>query len=153
MLGRWFPNRQARLLAPQELVRVSILLCLILPWSLGGCYWLKYEKLMHTHIELMRAMTDKMSRLLEDKAAVTPSTLNEFLYPLERARDFSRIVAQHYAERPSLSAFNRLLDVYESLITEADRLRLQSGSLDGFRSRAQSLRDQAAQVEALLAAE
>ena len=113
MLGRWFPNRQARLLAPQELVRVSILLCLILPWSLGGCYWLKYEKLMHTHIELMRAMTDKMSRLLEDKAAVTPSTLNEFLYPLERARDFSRIVAQHYAERPSLSAFNRLLDVYE----------------------------------------
>ncbi len=153
MLVCWFPNRQARPPTPQWLVRVSILLCLMLPWSLGGCYWLKYEKLMHTHIELMQAMTDKMSRLLEDNDAMTPTMMGEFLYPLERARDFSRIVAGRYADRPSLTAFNRLLDVYESLVTEADRLRIQPGSLDHFQSRTQSLRDQATRVEALLAAE
>lgn len=153
MLGRWFPNRQARPLASQRLARVSILLCLLLPCSLGGCYWLKYEKLMHTHIQLMRAMTDKMNRLLEDNDPLTPAMMNEFLYPLERARDFSRIVTQRYADRPSLTAFNQLLDLYQSLVTEADRLRVQPGSLDHFRSQTQAVRDQATRVEALLASE
>ena len=153
MLGCWFPNRQARPPALQPLLRVGLLLGLALQCSLGGCYWLKYEKLMRTHIQLMGAMTDKMNRLLEDHDTLTPVMLNEFLYPLERARDFSRIVAQRYADRPSLAAFNRLLDVYQSLVTEADRLRVQPGSLDHFRSQTQAVRDQAARVETLLAAE
>lgn len=153
MLGRWFPNRQARLPARYSLVRVMILLSLVLPCSLGGCYWLKYEKLMRTHIQLMSAMTDKMTRLLEDNDPLTPAMMNEFLYPLERARDFSRIVAQRYADRSSLAAFDRLLDRYQSLVTEVDRLRIQPGSLDHFRSQTQAVRDQAARVEALLASE
>lgn len=153
MLGRWFPNRQARPSARRPLLRVGILLCLLLSCSLGGCYWLKYEKLMHTHIQLMSAMTDKMNRILEDNDTLTPVMMNEFLYPLERARDFSRIVAQRYADRPSLAAFDRLLDLYQSLVTEADRLRVQPGSLDHFRSQTQAVRDQAARVETLLAAE
>lgn len=153
MLGRWFPNRQARPSALQPLLRVVILLGLVLQCSLGGCYWLKYEKLMHTHVQLMSAMTDKMNRLLEDNDPLTPAMMNEFLYPLERARDFSRIVAQRYADRPSLVAFNRLLDLYQNLVTEADRLRVQPGSLDHFRSQTQAVRDQAARVETTLAAE
>ncbi len=153
MLGRWFPNRQARPSARRPLLRVGILLGLVLQCSLGGCYWLKYEKLMHTHIQLMQAMTDKMNRILEDNDTLTPVMMNEFLYPLERARDFSRIVAQRYADRPSLAAFDRLLDLYQSLVTEADRLRVQPGSLDHFRSQTQAVRDQAARVETLLAAE
>ncbi len=153
MLGRWFPNRQAQPPARRSLVRVIILLSLMLPWSLGGCYWLKYEKLMHTHIQLMRAMTDKMNRLLEDSDPLTPAMISEFLYPLERARDFSRIVAQRYAGRPSLTAFNQLLDQYQSLVAEADRLRVQPGSLARFRSQTQATRGQAARVEALLDSE
>ena len=149
MLGRWFPNRQAR----YSRVRAVILLSLLLPCGLGGCYWLKYEKLMRTHVQLMSAMTDKMNRLLEDNDPLTPVMMNEFLYPLERARDFSRIVAQRYADRPSLAAFNQLLDLYHSLVTEADRLRVQPGSLDHFRSQTQAVRDQAARVEALLDSE
>ena len=149
MLGRWFPNRQAR----YPLVRVIILLSLVLPCSLGGCYWLKYEKLMHTHIQLMRSMTDKMNRLLADNDPLTPAMMNEFLYPLERARDFSRIVAQRYADRPSLAAFNRLLDLYQSLVTEVDRLRVQPSSLEYFRSQTQAVRDQATRVETLLTSE
>ena len=153
MLGRWFPNRQARPSALRPLLRGSILLGLVLQCSLGGCYWLKYEKLMHTHIQLMQAMTDKMNRILEDKDPLTPVMMNEFLYPLERARDFSRIVAQRYADRPSLAAFDQLLDRYQSLVTEADRLRVQPGSLEHFRSQTQAVRDQAARVETLLASE
>jgi len=149
MLGRWFPNRQAR----YSLVRVIILLSLVLPCSLGGCYWLKYEKLMRTHIQLMSAMTDKMNRLLEDNDPLTPAMMNEVLYPLERARDFSRIVARRYADRSSLAAFNRLLDLYQSLVTEADRLRIQPGSLEYFRSQTQAVRDQATRVETLLDSE
>ena len=101
----------------------------------------------------MQAMTDKMNRLLEDNDTLTPVMMNEFLYPLERARDFSRIVAQRYADRPSLAAFDRLLDLYQSLVTEADRLRVQPGSLEHFRSQTRAVRDQAARVETLLAAE
>lgn len=153
MLGCWFPNRQARPSARRPLLRVGILLGLVLQCSLGGCYWLKYEKLMHTHIQLMQAMTDKMNRILEDNDTLTPVMMNEFLYPLERARDFSRIVAQRYADRPSLAAFDQLLDLYQSLVTEADRIRVQPGSLDHFRSQTQAVRDQAARVETLLAAE
>lgn len=153
MLGCWFPNRQAQPPTRHSLVRVSLLLSLVLPCCLGGCYWLKYEKLMRTHIQLMSAMTDKMNRLLEDNDPLTPAMMNEFLYPLERARDFSRIVAQRYADRPSLTAFNQLLDLYQSLVTEADRLRVQPGSLDYFQSQTQAVRDQAARVEALLASE
>lgn len=153
MLGRWFPNRQAQPPARYSLVRASLLLSLVLPCILGGCYWLKYEKLMRTHIQLMSAMTDKMNRLLEDNDPLTPAMMNEFLYPLERARDFSRIVAQRYAGRPSLTAFNQLLDLYQSLVTEVDRLRVQPGSLDHFRSQTQTVRDQAARVEVLLDSE
>lgn len=153
MLGRWFPNRQARLPPRHSLVRVIVLLSLVLPCCLGGCYWLKYEKLMRTHIQLMNAMTDKMNRLLEDNDPLTPTMMNEFLYPLERARDFSRIVARRYADRPSLAAFNQLLDQYQSLVTEADRLRVQPGSLAHFRSQTQAVRDQAARAETLLDSE
>ncbi len=153
MLGRWFPNRQAQPPVRPALVRVMLLLSLALPCLLGGCYWLKYEKLMRTHIQLMQSMTDKMNRILEDNDPLTPTMMNEFLYPLERARDFSRIVAQRYADRRSLTAFNQLLDLYQSLVTEADRLRIQPGSLDHFRSQTQAVRDQAARVEALLTSE
>ncbi len=153
MLGCWFPHRQAQPPGRSPLVRVSILLGLVLPCLLGGCYWLKYEKLMRTHVQLMRSMTDKMNRLLEDNDVLTPTMMNEFLYPLERARDFARIVAQHYADRPSLAAFKQLLDRYQRLVTEVDRLRVQPGSLASFRSQTQAVRDQAAQVEARLDAE
>ena len=108
---------------------------------------------MRTHIELMQDMTDKMTRLLEENDAITPTMMNEFLYPLERARDFARIVSPRYAERPSLQAFQQLMDIYEGLVAETDRLRLQPGNLNDFQSQAQTFRDRAAQVESILTSE
>ena len=126
---------------------------LVVGVSLGGCYWIKYTKLMRTHVELLLAMTDKMGSFLEDDRAMTPRMMNEFLYPLERARDFVRIVRRFYEGRTSLEQFERLLDVYADLLEETERLRVLKGDLAGFRERAALVREWAERVEAALAAE
>ena len=126
---------------------------LVVGVSLGGCYWIKYTKLMRTHVELLLAMTDKMGSFLEDDRAMTPRMMNEFLYPLERARDFVRIVRRFYEGRTSLEQFERLLDVYADLLEETERLRVLKGDLAGFRERAVLVREWAGRVEAALAAE
>lgn len=126
---------------------------LVVGVSLGGCYWIKYTKLMRTHVELLLAMTDKMGSFLEDDRAMTPRMMNEFLYPLERARDFVRIVRRFYEGRTSLEQFERLLAVYADLLEETERLRVLKGDLAGFRERAALVREWAERVEAALAAE
>ena len=152
MLGRAFRNRQAR---PAAVLLVGMLLT----GNLHGCYWLKYEKLMRTHVELMLSLSDKLTRRIEASEAtpgsvtLSPAMMNEFFYPLERARDFIRIVAPRYAGRDSLIAFTRMLDQYERVVREADRLRVQLGPLDDFRRFTQAFRDQAARVETALASE
>lgn len=156
MLGRRFYNRQDR--PGRRAGRMATLLVgLLLIGGLHGCYWLKYEKLMRTHVELMLAMTDKLSRLIEARDAepvsVPPTMMNEFFYPLERARDFVRIVAPRSADRASLHAFTVLLDTYERLLREADLRRVQPGRLDEFQRLVQACREQADRVESALAAE
>ncbi len=117
---------------------------------MGGCYWLKYGKLMRTHIDLLVSMAKKMSDLLEDHQTIS---MEEFTYPLDRARDFVRIVSSRYAERRSLQAFSRFLDAYAELVKEIDRLRGQSADVTAFRERVAALREQGEQVKALLAEE
>lgn len=134
--------------------RVALVACVVVVGiSLGGCYWIKYTKLMRTHVELLLAMTDKMGSFLEDDRAMTPRMMNEFLYPLERARDFVRIVKRFYEGRTSLERFERLLAVYADLLEETERLRVLKGDLAGFRERAALVREWAGRVEAALAAE
>jgi hypothetical protein len=94
-----------------------------------------------------------MNDLLEDHRAITPTMMGEFSYPLERARDFARIAGQRYAGRRSLQAFSHFLDAYAGLLNETDRLRVLNGDLAGFRERVAALREQGAQVKAILAAE
>lgn len=121
--------------------------------SLSGCYWLKYTKLMRTHVELLLAMTDKVGSFLEDGRAITPRTMNEFMYPLERAQDFVRIVKRFYAGRTSLQRFENLLAVYADLVEETERLRVLKGDMTGFQERAELLREWAGRVEAALVEE
>jgi len=108
---------------------------------------------MRTHIDLLLSMAKKMSDLLEDHQAMTPPMMSEFSYPLERARDFARIAGQRYAERQSLQAFSHFLDAYAELLKETDRLRVLNGDLTDFRARVTTLREQGAQVKAILADE
>jgi len=105
---------------------------------------------MHTHVELLLDMTDKMSRLLEENETITPAMMTESLYPLERARDFIRIAAQRYPDRQSLAVFGQFLDIYERIVNETDRLRIVSGDLDTFRTHVQTLQQFAPHIEAAL---
>ena len=150
MLGCRFRDRQARPRPLEQTARKVALCSLVLLCSLGGCYWLKYEKLTHTHVELLLDMTDKMSRLLEENETITPTMMTEFLYPLERARDFIRIASQRYPDRQSLAVFGQFLDIYERIVNETDRLRIVSGDLDTFRTHAQTLQQFAPHIEAAL---
>ncbi|HJY79685.1 MAG TPA: hypothetical protein VKK81_01170 [Candidatus Binatia bacterium] len=149
MLGRLSPDRQAQRKQWWLYLGVAVLF----PLAVGGCYWLKYGKLMRTHIDLLVSMSKKMSDLLEDHRAITLNMMDEFSYPLERARDFVRIVSSRYAERRSLSAFSHFLDTYAELVKEIDRLRVQNGDATAFHERVAALREQGEQVKTILAEE
>jgi hypothetical protein len=154
MLGFPSPDRQARQGRWRHRPRVAVLGVLLFPLAVGGCYWLKYGKLMRTHVDLLISMADKMTHLLEDGRAVTPTMMNEFSYPLDRARDFVRIVHPRYVERKSLQAFGPFLDAYEVLVHDMDRLRLQhEKDVNGFRHRVEAVKAQGERVKAILVEE
>ena len=153
MLGSAFRNRQDLRHNCRHKNAAIVACLLVLCVSLSGCYWLKYTKLMRTHVELLLAMTDKMGSFLEDGRAITPRMMNEFMYPLERAQDFARIVKRFYAGRTSLQRFENLLAVYADLVQETERLRVLKGALTGFRERAELLQEWARRVEAALVEE
>ena len=133
----------------------GVLGCLVflLNLSAGGCYWLKYHKLMRTHVELLLAMADKMTSLLEEKRPITPKMMDEFTYPLERAQDFVRIVKGRYAQRKSLQTFEKMLDVYAHIIEQGDRLRVLKGELGPLREKIVALQEWGRRVEAALVEE
>jgi len=149
MLGSLSPDRQAR----QKGWRYGLVLVLLAPLAMGGCYWLKYGKLMRTHVDLLVSMAKKMGDLLEDRRAITPNLMDEFSYPWERARDFVRIVSPRYAGRRSLQEFGRFLDIYAELLKEIDRLRLHNDDTTAFRERVTALRAQGERVKAILVEE
>lgn len=92
-----------------------------------GCYWYRYADLVRTHTELLTAMVEKLCvqprSALERRAGFT-----EYEYPLERARDFERIVARRCPRRRSLAAFHRVLALYHRIVGDAAR-----GNLHGCR--------------------
>jgi hypothetical protein len=109
---------------------------------------------MQTHVTLILAMADKMTDLLERKESAPAVAMAEFIYPLTRARDFTRIAAKRYEARPSLKAFSHFLDTYSALVKEMDRLRLQttkaSPPFTHFRQLVKALQQEAQQVTQLL---
>jgi hypothetical protein len=99
------------------------LACLLL---IGGCYYLRYASLVRTHVDLIVALAEKRRDL--HAAETPPRHLAEFRYPLERARDFARIVASRFGERASFRRFAGFLDAYERTL-EADDLEAIAAGL------------------------
>jgi len=87
---------------------------------LAGCYWSKYDKLARTHVQLLLAMADKLVAVTGD-AGTPPASFAEYRYPLERARDFVRIVAPRFQGRRSVDALRALCDAYEEVLRAAER--------------------------------
>jgi hypothetical protein len=154
MLGFPSPDRQAQQGYWRHNHCIATFAILLFSLAIGGCYWLKYGKLMRTHVDLLLSMADKMTHLLEDGRTVTPTMMNEFSYPLDRARDFVRIVHPRYAEHKSLQAFCPFLDAYEALVHDMDRLRLlNEKNVNGFRQKVEALKAQGKRVKAVLVEE
>jgi hypothetical protein len=97
------------------------LLCALLAAS--GCFSRRYPRLMETHLEVLSLYAGKLAALAEDERTVPAQDWGEFTYPLERARQFARVAEGHYPDRPSLSAFERVLQRYAALTADPDVLR------------------------------
>jgi hypothetical protein len=90
---------------------------------LAGCYWLRYDALARTHVELLRGMAQKLADVTGIDGT-PPAALAEYRYPLERARDFARIVAGRADGRESFRAFGELCDAYDRMLGAAEALRV-----------------------------
>jgi len=88
----------------------------------AGCYFGKYDKLARTHVQLLLAMAQKLDDVTREQSAA-PASLAEYRYPLERARDFARIVGGRFEGRPSLAAFGAFCDAYEGVVKAAEAAR------------------------------
>ena len=118
----------------------------------SGCYWQRYPRLVETHLGLLSDFAEKLQGLAEDRVVVPAERWGEFTYPLDRARDFSRIVAGRWPGRASLAAFDRAVDAYAALV--ADPAVLARGEAVAEISRGRDVLEQRiAEARAALAAE
>ena len=85
----------------------------------AGCYWSKYDKLCRTHVELLTAMAEKLDAVTREEDG-PPVSFAEYRYPLERARDFVRIVTPHFAGRRSLDALQAHCDAYGGVLDASE---------------------------------
>lgn len=84
-----------------------------------GCYFLRYDALTRTHVEVLTAMAEKRSDLIG--AGMAGRDDGEFRYPLERARDFARIVGDRFGKRESHRRLMALIDRYEDGLDETGK--------------------------------
>jgi hypothetical protein len=115
----------------------------------AGCYWLRYDALARTHVEVLSVMLGKLEDLTR-RDGMAPPAMAEYRYPLVRARDFIRIVEGRFAGRASLAALRALCDAYEAALEAVPVVR---GDLDAFSAAAAAARARAAAVVAVLDAE
>lgn len=99
--------------------------CLLL---VAGCYYLRYGSLVRTHVDLMVALAEKRRDL--HVAKTPPRHLAEFRYPLERARDFARIVGGRFGERESFRRFTAFLDAYDAALGVEEPGELEKGLVE-----------------------
>lgn len=83
-----------------------------------GCFARRYPGLMEKHLEVLSSYAAKLTALAQDEQKVAAQDWGEFTYPLERAREFDRVAAARYPERPSRLAFERALAAYADLVAD-----------------------------------
>jgi hypothetical protein len=88
----------------------------------AGCYWSRYPEVMAMHLELLEQYAAKLTALAEGRRTVPTQDWGEFVYPLERARDFARIAAKRFPERRSLARFREVLVRYDELVASPELL-------------------------------
>ncbi|HZR82488.1 MAG TPA: hypothetical protein VFD92_15445 [Candidatus Binatia bacterium] len=131
---------------------IAIALGLAAATLLSGCYWRRYPKLVETHLTVLLEFAAKLQALADDRETVPAERWGEFTYPLERARDFSRIAARRFADRRSLASFDRTVEAYADLVADPRILERSDAAAEVAR-RVVELRTLADQTRADLARE
>lgn len=88
----------------------------------AGCYWSRYAEVMSMHLDLLEQYAAKLAGLAEDHRTVAAQDWGEFVYPLERARDFARIAGKRYPDRASLARFQEVLSRYGEMVASPEVL-------------------------------
>jgi len=91
--------------------------------AMSGCYLLRYEAVMETHLTLMEQYSTKLQYMADNGFEVSGGDWVEFEYPGERAEEFHRIVQESFPERKSLEAFGETLVLYQALTENPEILR------------------------------
>jgi len=91
---------------------------------LAGCFWRSYGRAVATHVEVLVSMARKGVDLVAN-GRLTPESMPELTYPLERAQAFAQAARARAGDRPpaSLLAFEELLVRYRSFLDTLDRVR------------------------------
>jgi hypothetical protein len=93
----------------------------------GGCYWSRYPEVMETHLVLLDQYARKLESFSGQGREVAIQDWAEYVYPLQRARDFARIAARRYPDRASLARFRETLDRYAVLVDHPSLLATPGG--------------------------
>jgi hypothetical protein len=98
--------------------------------ALAACYWSRYPELMETHLEVLSQYARKLQSVADQGRAMGIEQWPEFVYPLERARDFARIVAPRFPDRRSLARFRIVLESYARLLEDPKLLERKEGAAE-----------------------
>ena len=91
--------------------------------AMSGCYLLRYEAVMETHLTLVEQYSSKLQYMADNGFEVSGGDWVEFEYPGERAEEFRRIVQESFPDRKSLQAFGETLALYQRLTDDPEILR------------------------------
>jgi len=91
---------------------------------LAGCFWRSYGRAAATHVEVLLGMARKGVDLVTN-GRLTPESMPELTYPLERAQAFAEAARVHAGGGlpDSLPAFEVLLVRYRTFLDTLDRVR------------------------------
>ena len=90
----------------------------------SGCLWRGYGEILSVHVRVITAMAAKLCAVAESGKGPTAEGMAEYVYPLQRGREFLRQFSK-YRGRQSYSQFSTFLDRYEAMVRTADVARTQ----------------------------
>ena len=141
---RWHMVKKFNPLAVAAFFALSLILT-------SGCYLVRYEAVMQTHLTLMEEYSTKLQYMADNRLEVSAADWVEFTYPGERAAEFLRIVGPRFEGQASLSSFQQSLILYQGLMASPDILTGQAAAAEVSGRRATLLEAIRANREALAA--
>ncbi len=122
--GRLAPYRGAWNRAALRALHV-ILICAVVASAVAspGCYWLRYEEIAATHVDLMeRLAIDQRDLMAEAGEPADASDLKRLRYPLARALRFLDIVGGRRPDSVVLARLETVTEAYERFVEHLEAM-------------------------------